>query len=276
MKLTVAAVAVAEVLQTQALQRGTPTISPHDPVLGNACNAGGVSRCSHARRIFEMALRTFIPRSIGKPLSRYLHALLAKARSEQSAALPNIELRAEHVANVVVVTDRRAFLERLPRGGCVAELGVADGDFSALILAVTQPAVLHLVDAWSDARYGAGQAGVRARFAGEIAAGRVIVQLGLSTSVLERFADASLDWVYIDTDHTYLTTRRELAIAARKVKAGGLIAGHDYVTGNWNSAVRYGVVEAVHEFCVDEGWELVLLTSETDRHLSFAIRRLLL
>jgi hypothetical protein len=34
------------------------------------------------------------------------------------------------------------------------------------------------------------------------------------------------------------------------------------------------VVEAVHEFCVKHDWELILLTHETDRFLSFAIHEI--
>jgi predicted O-methyltransferase YrrM len=115
---------------------------------------------------------------------------------------------------------------------------------------------------------------VEGRFREEIAAGKVVIDLGLSTDALPKFPDATFDWVYIDTDHGYPITAAELEIARTKVKPGGIIAGHDYVTGNWDGGIRYGVVEAVHEFCVKHDWELILLTHETDRHLSFAIRRI--
>ena len=206
--------------------------------------------------------------------ARTLNKLLQRLRTRQGESLPVVELSAEHVQHLVVVPDRRALVARMPRGGRVAELGVADGDFSALILEIAQPDELRLIDTWQGRRYGDGQMHVRARFRDAIARGKVAVDVGLSTQVLARFDDAYFDWVYIDTDHTYARTRRELELAAKKVKAAGVIAGHDYVTGNWNSGMRYGVVEAVHEFCVQHGWELIVLTSETDRHLSFALRRL--
>jgi hypothetical protein len=115
---------------------------------------------------------------------------------------------------------------------------------------------------------------VRDKFAAEIASGQVKIDLGLSTDVLPRYPDGYFDWIYIDTDHGYIVTAAELEVCRLKVKPGGIIAGHDYVTGNWDGGVRYGVVEAVHEFCVKYGWELILLTHETDRHLSFAIRKM--
>ncbi len=217
-------------------------------------------------------IRDLVPAWIGKPIFRRLNALLGHVRTAQSAAIPKVELTEEHLRGTEVVPDRRTFLERLPKSGRIAEVGVASGDLSAMILDVSRPSELWLIDCWESARYSAGQARVRERFAGPLASGQVRIEVGLSTEVLPRLPEKYFDLIYIDTDHSYLTTKRELELAASRVKPGGTIAGHDYVTGNWNGGVRYGVVEAVHEFCVVHRWRLVLLTSETDRHLSFAIR----
>lgn len=212
-------------------------------------------------------------RTIARPAYRMLNALLGKARAQHSAAIPRVELNARHIANLRIVLNRDAFLEELPKGGIVAEAGVDHGDFSSRILTITKPDQLHLIDVWSSKRYHGGLEGiVRERFKQELLEGRVVINLGLSTSVLGGFPEQSFDWIYIDTDHGYKVTAEELAIARTKVKRGGIIAGHDYVTGNWDGGVRYGVVEAVHEFCVRHDWELIVLTHETDRHLSFAIR----
>lgn len=214
-------------------------------------------------------------RNLAKPVYRALNGVLGKVRRQQSRAIPQVELEARHIANLRVVIDRDAFLQALPKGGIVAEAGVDRGGFSQRILAITQPQKLHLIDMWGSKRYHSGlEQSVRQRFAAEIASGQVQIDLGLSTDVLQRFPDAYFDWVYIDTDHGYAVTAAELALARTKVKSGGIIAGHDYVTGNWDGGVRYGVVEAVHEFCAQHAWELILLTHETDRHLSFAIRRI--
>ena len=56
--------------------------------------------------------------------------------------------------------------------------------------------------------------------------------------VKSRFADDSLDVVFIDGDHRYEAVLRDLRIARRIVKPGGAIAVHDY--GN-----RPGVTQAV-------------------------------
>ena len=84
--------------------------------------------------------------------------------------------------------------------------------------------------------------------------------------------DHCFDWVYIDTVHDYLTTARELAISRQKVKAGGIIAGHDHTPGNIITPVCYGVVQAVQEFCVKSGWRYWSLTCESHCYASFAIQ----
>ena len=54
----------------------------------------------------------------------------------------------------------------------------------------------------------------------------------------------------------------------------GIIAGHDYILGNWDGLVRYGVIESVYEFCVRYNWEIIFLTTELNNSPSFAIRRI--
>jgi hypothetical protein len=199
-----------------------------------------------------------------------------RLRSAIEQAIPKLELQEQHIGNLKVLTTREQLLARMLKGGVCAEIGVNRGDFSKTILDVTKPSKLHLIDMWSDpGRYHGGLRGeVERKFASEIASGIVQVNVGMSTEVLPKMPDAYFDWVYLDTDHTYSTTAAELSILKSKMKRGGVIAGHDYVTGNFISAFRYGVIEAVHELCVKDNWELVYLTIETAESRSFAIRKI--
>jgi len=92
---------------------------------------------------------------------------------------------------------------------------------------------------------------------------------------LYRFNDNYFDWVYLDTSHTYEITHQELIILEKKVKIDGLITGHDYTTRSRRTAMKYGVIEAVHEFCLNNNWEFVYITLEWHGHNSFAIRRII-
>jgi predicted O-methyltransferase YrrM len=212
------------------------------------------------------------------PEKRLLFFTLPKirqAKEDYEKLLPKKELDAIHTANCVVLPNRMALLEKLPKNGHVAELGVDTGGYSRLIIELIHPAKLHLVDAWDTKRYGEDKAqGVIIKFEKEIAEGKVQLHRGYSTQRAADFADSYFDWIYIDTNHTYQTTYEELRAYAPKMKPGGIIAGHDFVTGNWISGMRYGVREAVHEFCVEEGWEFVFLTMEIGDNPSFAIRKI--
>ena len=190
-------------------------------------------------------------------------------------SLPYVLLQEKHIANLQVVLNRNALLGALPSNAIVAEIGVASGDFSRRIVRFAQPKALHLIDVWNSSRYHDGlEAVVTQKLQAELDSGVAKIHRGYSTDVLPQFEDGFFDWVYVDTDHTYETTRRELEICRTKVKRGGIIAGHDYITGDWKLRNRYGVVEAVNEFCVKYDWEMVFMTVETHRHLSFAIREI--
>ncbi|MEM6356458.1 MAG: class I SAM-dependent methyltransferase [Pseudomonadota bacterium] len=191
--------------------------------------------------------------------------------------MPKPALEQHHLEHATPLTDRMALLERLPMGGRVAELGVNEGDFSQAVLKLNKPTELILIDYWGSERYGDAQMRrVNERFKAQISSGAVRIERGLSTEVAAALEDDSLDWAYIDTDHSYPTTRDELRIISRKIKTGGMIAGHDYVGGNWRTAYPYGVMNAVFEFCVQEDWEIVYLTMELagfTGNPSFAIRK---
>jgi hypothetical protein len=184
------------------------------------------------------------------------------------------ELIPERMPDARLLPDRMALLHLLAKGGTCAEIGVDEGDFSRAILDICEPQVLHLVDLWPrplirEDRFPK----VKERFAKEISSGQVQLHRGDSLKTLEQMPDASLDWVYIDSAHTYAHTMAELTLCDRKVKPDGTIAGHDYAVGSWDYGVRFGVVRAVNEFCNRFGWHLVWLTNEADRHVSFALRK---
>ncbi|WP_435074395.1 class I SAM-dependent methyltransferase [Halorubrum sp. HHNYT27] len=181
----------------------------------------------------------------------------------------------EHVRDVEVVTSREEMLEAFPEGGRVAELGADEGKFSEKILSITDPEELYLIDVWGSAEYSdRSVAEVKARYADEIADGTVEVVPERPDAALEQFDDGFFDWVYIDTSHTYEQTLKELQISWEKVKADGVIAGHDYCLGDIPNGRWYGVIAAVHEFCTEYDAKLTQLSLETHGHSSFAIERI--
>ena len=205
-------------------------------------------------------------------LKRLILRALAIWRTRQSRQIPYTELQAKHLEHLKTIVNRETLLEYLPKQGVVAEVGVLKGDFSQLILSKCQPKQLHLIDVWAGKEGLENLEEVKKRFSAEIRNGQIILHQGLSANVLKQFPNGCFNWIYLDTDHTYQSTATELKLSAQILNINGLILGHDYLTGNWNGGVRYGVVEAVNEFCVQEGWEFIFLTAETHRHLSYGIK----
>lgn len=78
---------------------------------------------------------------------------------------------------------------------------------------------------------------------------------GSSVDIAKTLPDESLDWVYLDADHSYKGVKADLEAWFPKVRKGGIISGHDYIHyGKGSSA--FGVIEAVDEFCEDNGYEI--------------------
>lgn len=202
-------------------------------------------------------------------------SLVSVLRSYESPPKDIPPLGAQHVEGATLLPDRIALLDRLPKQGCVMECGVDEGHFSAQILERCNPKRLTLVDPWSSKRFGNNKfVAVQQRFEPQINNDSITLLRKNSLEALGEAEDDSLDWIYIDSDHSYRTTKAELLLSQMKVKHGGLICGHDYTVGSWENFFRYGVIEAVNEFCVTHNWRFAYLTHEPRRHLTFCLTKI--
>ncbi|MCG8326104.1 MAG: class I SAM-dependent methyltransferase [Chitinophagales bacterium] len=191
----------------------------------------------------------------------------------QEKPLPKHSLPHSQIKNIQVIVNRLALLAFLPKNAVIAEIGVAQGDFTAQVLNTCQPKKYFLIDTWSTQRYSEEmKESVKKRFNSQIQQGQVIIREGNSVLMAQDFPDCFFDWIYLDTDHSYCTTKKELEIYRHKIKKGGIIAGHDFIQGNWLKGKRYGVIEAVSEFCIQHNWEMIYLTMDYNEFPSFGIR----
>lgn len=165
----------------------------------------------------------------------------------------------------ILLNDRIELLNYLPFRGIVAELGVFKGEYTQEIIRVCKPQELHLVDtdiSKINIKYDESKTKVYIHN---------INDLEWLVNYEEYF-----DWLYIDTLHTYEHTKQELILSHHAIKKGGFICGHDYThvcacgpKENWH---RYGVIEAVNEFCEKFNYKLLYLTNESHRFLSYVIQ----
>lgn len=154
---------------------------------------------------------------------------------------------------------RLKLLKKLPRNAICAEIGVWKGSFSSQILNHTSPKELHLVDPWAfestlkNRMYG-GKVARNQNDMDEIyetilkrfCAKARVFRMASSRYFDDRVSD-SLDWVYIDGDHTKTVVLQDLIACFCVVKDNGFITRDDY---HWREEDgSYPVREAVDEFC---------------------------
>lgn len=149
--------------------------------------------------------------------------------------------------------------EHVPFVGAGAEIGVATGDTSTLLLRTFGALRLTMVDYWhafprrSDyfrsgdrrARLAEHEHEARYREAMQKAAvagpGRATVLRMLSGDAAMKVGDGSLDFVFIDASHAYSDVWLDLRAWYPKLRPGGLFCGHDYTNPRDSDGVRRAV-----------------------------------
>lgn len=81
-----------------------------------------------------------------------------------------------------------------------------------------------------------------------IESARAIVLKMDSLAAAEQMDDESLDFVFIDAEHSYEGCKRDIQAWLPKVKPGGWLCGHDY---NNTQFPQFGVSKAVHDVLGD-------------------------
>jgi len=72
---------------------------------------------------------------------------------------------------------------------------------------------------------------------------------GWSKDVAPTIEDGSLDYIYIDANHSYASCVEDINLWAKKVRVGGIVMGHDYFDVKKHKRLEhldFGVIQAVN------------------------------
>ena len=154
--------------------------------------------------------------------------------------------------------------KRLPKNQPLigAEIGVWRGAMASRMLEMFPQLTLHLIDSWethtADSEYAKSGDRIAQASASKMAdaehicreqcafaGSRAVYHHGDSVAMAAEIPDESLDYVFIDGDHSFFGCYRDLRAWWPKVKIGGIVSGHDYEHERF---VNFGVQQAVDKW----------------------------
>lgn len=158
--------------------------------------------------------------------------------------------------------------------GC--EIGVDKGEFSKHLLSKTSLKDLYCIDPWiddfgSDYRPGFFDKDGNNR---KLEAANNLKEFGDRVNIIQStskeasklFDKNSIDFVYIDGDHSLEGIYTDIYSWTPKVKLGGIVSGHDYKNGSgsgmkdyFGNQLNYNVKTVLDDFCKRYGFKLKIV-----------------
>ena len=197
--------------------------------------------------------------------------MIAIARRTTGMPLPSIR------------SELPSLLNHLNLNGKGAEIGVWTGGFSEEVLKKSNLSILFSVDSWK--RYDEkiyedldnisqegfeqiyNQAFERLKKYGK----RSKIIRNTSYDSCKLFDDRTLDFIFIDANHSYKASKEDLELWWPKLREKGVFAGHDYINGALSVGI-YGVKRAVNEFVAKHKQHLYV-TCEKDTPTWYLIKK---
>lgn len=131
-----------------------------------------------------------------------------------------------------------------------AEVGVERGEYSETLCRAVPGLMLYCVDAWKvyvGYRDHVDQGKLERFYEQTVTRLRPYqceVIRKFSQHAALQFEDSSLDFIYLDGNHSLPHVIADLAAWTPKVRAGGIVAGHDYLHHRWPNQMH--VPQAIH------------------------------
>lgn len=149
-----------------------------------------------------------------------------------------------------------------------AEIGVLEGEYSEILCKSNPKAKLYSIDPWRPQQ---GYTDFTKKETFKKAFEKTRARLSrynceiikkLSLEAVKDFADESLDFVYIDGNHSFQACTNDIVEWSKKVKQGGIISGHDYIRHRKPTNIHvYEVVKGYTEAYNIRPWFLLAAKS---------------
>jgi len=169
----------------------------------------------------------------------------------------------------------------------VAEIGVAYGGFSQIILDAVAPSEFHAFDTFElheqENVFGSHPSTVlgdqshwsyyRQRFCNSADYPNTAIYTweGPSQEQLKLPLDDTFDFAYLDAAHDYLSVTSDIEQLKRIVKPRGVIMFDDYTTYDTIARQDFGVLQAVNEY-IEEGHEVLGISLHPEGFHNIAVR----
>ncbi|MDA1276413.1 MAG: class I SAM-dependent methyltransferase, partial [Verrucomicrobia bacterium] len=174
-------------------------------------------------------------------------------------------------------------LNELGLTGTGVEVGVQEGGYSAILLMNWKGTLLYSVDPWREfsmtdyvdvANISQADQDLFYRMTIKRLApyqSRSVIWRLTSREAAELIPNESLDFCYLDADHSYKGVCEDIRLWHPKVKHGGILAGHDYVPDGTYAAGVFGVKGAVDEFVASQTLRLFLSGEPDSEYLTWLV-----
>lgn len=193
----------------------------------------------------------YLKNSVLAKFIHFIQHLLRKEKSEDKLQM--------HIDQIRSRNNLPYLLNHFNLNGEGVEIGVQNGLYSEIILSRSHLQRLYSIDPWMQfpnmTYY--DEANV-SQSENDLCYVKTILRLQgfrsrsvclrmTSLDAVRLFKDQSLDFIYIDANHSYTGCKEDIKIWWPKLRIGALFAGHDYLDGVLQEG-NYGVKKAVDEF----------------------------
>lgn len=273
----------------QEATRLQPVFPEAHRVLGNAYAASWF--LDKAIESYQMALEQGTDKAQLEQCLSYVQGQLghvAKIAERFREGLDTLAQKGLKTSNEAIQLETRDLiphvLNQLGLGGTGVEIGVREGLFSEHLAQHWNGTLLYSIDPWrefSESEY-VDSANVSQNKQDELYRTTIkrllpyteksVIWRLTSKEAASLIPDGSLDFCYLDADHSARAIREDIQLWFVKVRRGGVLGGHDYIPDGTYSFGTFGVHSAVNEFVKAENLDLIL-SKETPFRSWFVIKR---